>query len=170
MNETLYKSNSWRLFTFPVIALSCTWLFGISVGLVAVFFFKDIVQALFGAFPVFTSTAHKFFLTVLPFLFSVLTVHFFGPRCLLLICGFKAVCFSMCCCMLCLYYGQASWMAGVLFLFSDICSLPFLFLYWLRRVSVQQLPGFLKYLLLFCAILVIDYRIVTPYAMQFVIF
>lgn len=174
MCGALYKSGKNRLFTLPVILVSCVWLVGLSVGLVFAFFCKNVAPALLSkSCLVFTCAPLKIFLTVLPFLFSFLSFHLSRSAWMLLICGSKAICFSFCSCILCLYYGQASWLASGLFLFSDVCSLPLLVFYFLRHICILKFPDTLEYLLIICTIsllVIIDCRIVTPYAMQFVIF
>lgn len=104
--------------------------------------------------------------TLLPFLLSALAVSFSEPWLLLVISTFKAFSFSFCAWGVCLAFGQSSWLVLFLFLFSDFCLIPLLYLYWLRhikglnRIRRWELAAFLT-----AAITVgcIDYLYIAPF-------
>lgn len=69
----------------------------------------------------------------LPFLISALAVKYHRPM-LLPICFTKGFSFSFCGYGIGLTFGQSSWLVRPLFLFSDCCIVPVLYLYWLRNI------------------------------------
>lgn len=72
---------------------------------------------------------------LLPFLLSALAVSIGEPWLLPMIGTFKAFSFSFCAWGVCLAFGQSSWLVLFLFLFSDFCLIPVLYLYWLRHIQ-----------------------------------
>lgn len=71
---------------------------------------------------------------VLPFFISALAVAYHRPM-LLLISLTKGFSFGFCGYGIGLAFGQTSWLVRPLFLFSDHCIVPVLYLYWLRNIS-----------------------------------
>lgn len=103
---------------------------------------------------------------LLPFLLSALAVSFSEPWLLLLISSFKAFSFTFCACGVSLAFGQSSWLVRFLFLFSDLCLIPILYLYWLRHLRKDritrywELPCCLGWATLICGI---DYWFISPF-------
>ena len=75
--------------------------------------------------------------STIPFLFSAFAVSLSEPWLLLIISTLKAFGFSFCACGVSLAFGQSSWLVRFLFLFSDHCLIPLMFLYWLRHIQGQ---------------------------------
>lgn len=171
MSGVICKHERYSSRLSPSALLSWVWLVGLLIGLMGSFVGRDNFATVFSGFnPVTVSAPRKLFITLLPFLLSVLTVSFIHRSWLYLICGAKAVCFAICCFLLCLCYGQAGWLACFLFMFFDVCSLPCLFFYWMRQLCTQDGTGRFQHIIFFLIIAVlaiIDYRIVTPYAAKF---
>lgn len=172
MGSTAYRKGAEPFGSAPHVLLSCTWLVGFILGLVIMYCFRSSLSEVLPLLRLFHSKVSlKLMLTLLPFLLSVLTVSLSGPSWLYLICAIKAVCFSAHCLMLYLCYGQAGWLACWLFMFSDICSLPFLFLYWSQHISgtACSLRKHFAFSLIVALLAIVDYGIVTPYAVKFLI-
>lgn len=168
-----FKIKGSHLFgSAPARLLSCAWIAGFLLGLAVSYFFRNSISYLFTlSHALYSNAPLKLMLSILPFLLSVLTVSFSRPKWMFLICGMKAACFAVCCLLLYLCYGQAGWLACLLFLFSDICSLPILFLYWLQHISdtTCSLRKHFVFFLAMALIAFVDYGIVTPYAVKFLI-
>lgn len=104
--------------------------------------------------------------TVLPFLFSAYAVSLSEPWLLLIISALKAFSFAFCACGVSLAFGQSGWLVRFLFLFSDCCLIPVLFLYWIRHISGKgngkrwELPVCIGAALLIGCI---DYCFVAPF-------
>ena len=104
--------------------------------------------------------------TFLPFLFSALAVYLRIPKLLVLICAIKAALFGFCGCSICLSYHQSSWLVLVLFLFTDLCTVPVLYLYWLRSLCAKNSASWSTYLCFgsfFLAICAIDWYFILPF-------
>ena len=162
-----WKRNRWRINRTTLLMI--IWLSGLLFGLVLAeigdALFRRLTQTLF-------ATPQKYMLSILPFLFSAVAVFFSRPRWLYCICGVKAVLFAVSCFLLCDFFGHAGWLAYCLFMFADVCSLPFLYCYWLRNLSNDRSRGVREYFILLpiLASIVVDYRIVSPYATKFGLF
>ena len=170
MIGAIYKSGRDPSHFHATTILTCIWLMGLLLGIVLAFTGIDhwtvlppVVSQLSFASP------QKYLFVFLPFLLSGVFAYFSQPGWLYWLCGIKASWFSICCYVLCRYYGQAGWLACELFMFSDICSLPFLFFYWLRCLSGAKGRSFRDYFIFLpiVAIAIIDYRIISPYAIKF---
>ena len=148
--------------------LTSIWLGGLFMGGFAAFTAVDALQVLFpptlsaGIFPIFALMS-----VFLPFLLSALAVYFSVPWLLAVICGVKAFCFGFCGFGLCVVYGSCSWLLHLIFMFTDFCSLPFLYFYWLRFLRRDSRPSwatnvcFGSVLFMICTI---DRCIISPFA------
>lgn len=154
--------------------LTSVWIAGLILGAFVSFV---AVNALRDLFPVVLS-ANKSMVsvllpTILPFLLSALAVYFSIPWLLSLICGLKAFCFGFCGLGLCIVYGQCSWLLQLLFMFTDLCTLPILLFYWLRYFMGGNRPSrftnicFGSALFVICSI---DRCIISPFAMRLLLF
>lgn len=109
--------------------------------------------------------------TLLPFLLSAYAVSLSEPWLLLIISALKAFGFSYCACGVSLAFGQSSWLVRFLFLFSDHCLIPVLYLYWLRHIhgqtktSVWELPACIGAALLVGSI---DYCLIAPFLVSLI--
>lgn len=172
MNGAFLKSGRKRL-CVSSMWLSWIWLAGLLLGSVATFFFRIFISSLLPALMrIYCSVPIKLLFTLLPFLLSAFVVYSSHFGWVFLICGAKAVCFAICSSVLCLHYGQAGWLARWLLMFSDVCTLPLLFLYWTQSVTGGETFTWRKHVIFMLAIMlftIVDYRIVTPYAVKFVI-
>lgn len=106
------------------------------------------------------------FLAYIPFLLSAIAVHLRQPWLILPCSIVKAFIFGFCAFAITLAFGQSSWLVHFLFLFSDVVSIPILYLYWLRCIKGDQMQ---KYWFsgLCCALLLavglIDYCWISPF-------
>ena len=171
MRGVIYKCEQKQASLAPGLHLMGIWISGLTLGLAFSFLCRDYLTSLVPLFSLRTDSAQlKLFLLILPFLLSVITVYCAHPAWLFLICGMKAFSFSLRSFLLCLCYGQAGWLAYGLFMFFEIWTLPCLYFYWLHCLNSKGDYRWYMHiiLLLFIAIIaIIDYRIVTPYAVQF---
>ena len=171
MSGVINKHGQRRGPADPAALLSCIWLLGIFLGLALASFSTDYVAPLLVKIvPSIIYTPIKLLIAILPFLLSVYAVSYTHRNWLFLICGLKASWFSFCCFLLCMCYGQAGWLACELFMFFEIFTLPCLFFYWVRHLSIQE--GFpvhmhIVFFVLVAVIAIVDYRIMTPYAAKF---
>lgn len=102
---------------------------------------------------------------LLPYLLSALAVSICEPWLILVISTFKAFSFTFCAWGVCLAFGQSSWLALFLFLFSDLCLIPALYLFWLRSIRGERISGWGKWLFLAYAlfVFVLDYWLIGPF-------
>ena len=155
----------WRKFSVWLLALS--WVSGLLLGALAANASKDILTPLiYGSVLCDASILGLLCASLLPFLLSAFAVFLSEPWLLLIISTFKAFSFSFCASGVSLAFGQSSWLVRFLFLFSDLCLVPVLCIYWLRHISGRhtvrqwELPACL------CAAAVvscIDYCFIAPF-------
>jgi hypothetical protein len=155
----------------PVSLLIYIWLAGLFVGLVFPLICRDSLFWVFRlTYPISSAVLRRASLSVLPFFLSALAVFTSRSKWILYLCGLKATWFAINCYLLCVCYGQAGWLARWLFMFFDTCTLPILFFYWFRLLTVPSNKLIWMHICIFGIItllLVIDYRIVTPYIAKF---
>ena len=104
--------------------------------------------------------------TLLPFLLSAYAVSLSEPWLLLIISALKAFGFSFCASGVSLAFGQSSWLVRFLFLFSDHCLIPVLYLYLLRHIRGHtELKAWEFPVCIGSALLVgtIDYCLIAPF-------
>lgn len=102
----------------------------------------------------------------LPFLLSAIAVYLCIPGTLPFICFLKTTQFSFVSCGVMASFGSSGWLIRILFLFSDICCLALLYLYWLRHISVGRLFSRIEVcFFLVAAVLItgIDYLVIFPF-------
>lgn len=104
--------------------------------------------------------------SALPFLLSAYAVSISEPWLLLIISAYKAFGFSFCAFAVSLTFGQSGWLVRFLFLFSDHCLIPVLYLYWLRHISGERTFSFWEAVAVTAvAVLIgcIDYYLISPF-------
>ena len=150
---------------------SGAWLSGFAIGFLGGFLGRDcLISLLCEITPAKDSFIQKTTIVLFPFLLSALAVYLNCPKWLFLICGTKAAHFSFRCFLLYLCYGQACWLSCCLFMFTEICSLPCLFFYCIRHISLRRdrcLYTHVLILILVAVFAILDYRVVSPYAARF---
>lgn len=102
--------------------------------------------------------------SVLPFLFSAFAVSLYLPRLFRVVAYCKALTFSYVALGIWAAYGSGAWLAHLLLMFSDICTIPLLWLYWLRHSEAPGRDGDGCYLITLIFIGSLDYFIVSPFA------
>lgn len=171
LSVALYKNDPNKRFFTPCICCVTLWLSGLLVGTAISYVCrKTLILHLTEIYVLFFCGHRRILFCLLPFLLSALAVYFSHPGHLYWICGGKAILLAVNCCILCLQYGQAAWLARWMFGFFDACSVPVLFYYWLRNLYNGHRKGNLEsiiLLLILIALLFIDYRIISPYASRF---
>ena len=171
LSGVIYKRehNNQRL--EPVVLLAYVWLAGLLIGVAIALLRKNSMQSVMHIVcPIFYSAPRRALLSLLPFFLSAFAVFVSHTKWILPLCGFKAIWVAVNCFLVCLYYGQSGWLAQCLFMFFDTCSLPVLFFYWLRLLTVPCNKLIRVHIAVFCILIVlfiVDYRIVTPYAVKF---
>lgn len=171
MSGAIHKHEGNRSGISSATLLVYIWLAGMLFGtLISILCREHLTSWLPLIYPVFGSVHCKIFFPLLPFLLSAFAVSFSRSAWLFWLCGIKSTLFSACCVNLCLLYGQAGWLARWIFLFFDVCSLPLLFFYWLRNLGTHRdrhWYGRIVFYLVLLVLILIDYRIVAPYAAKF---
>ena len=110
--------------------------------------------------------------SLLTFLVSALAVYL-GRRILLIPIAFtKAFLFSYTGYRLYLAWGQAGWLVTGLTMFSSLCSLPVLYWYWQRCLTVHSFewPVFRLVLALLTAIGFVDFYWIVPFLIDIISF
>ena len=103
---------------------------------------------------------------LLPFLLSAFAVYLHESWLLIPIAFAKAFIFSYIGLGVMTVYGSAGWLVRLLLMFSDCCSLPVLFWYWIRLLSGQRkatIPATAVPVFLVILIGSFDYCIVSPF-------
>lgn len=102
---------------------------------------------------------------ILPFLFSAFAVYISHSWLLLIVAFGKAVSFSLVSLGILISFGSAGWLMRFLLMFSDLCALPLLFLFWMRFISGERRITLRSGLLFSAAGLVIgsiDFYLISP--------
>lgn len=149
------------------LLLGLSWIVGMVIGVFFAHGAKETLMPLIQQSVVSHSTALGSLCAVLlPFLFSALAVSFSEPWLLLLISVYKAFSFTFCASGVGLAFGDSSWLVRILFLFSDLCLIPVLYIYWLRHLRKDsrsrpwELSCCLGWAVLVCGI---DYWFIAPF-------
>lgn len=155
----------WRKTSPWLLALS--WLVGMLLGISAALAASEfLVPMMRESVKCSVSITGLLAATLLPFLLSAYAVSLSEPWLLLIISALKAFGFGYCASGVSLAFGQSSWLVRFLFLFSDHCLIPVLYLYWLRHIrgqtkaAVWELPACVGFALLVGSI---DYCLIAPF-------
>ena len=164
MGLTTTYSKLW--FRISPLFLGLSWMLGMILGYVCSDAAQDqtvlLVRQSISAVP---SMVGAVSVVLLPYLLSALAVSICEPWLILVISTFKAFSFTFCAWGVCLAFGQSSWLALFLFLFSDLCLIPALYLFWLRSIRGERISGWGKWLFLAYAlfVFVLDYWLIGPF-------
>ncbi|MBQ7415636.1 MAG: hypothetical protein IJW14_01200 [Oscillospiraceae bacterium] len=147
--------------------LGIGWLLGIVLGGLSAAQAEDVLVPLIrdGAGR-YASVVGLLATTLLPFLLSAFAVSLSEPWLLLIISTCKAFSFAFCAFGVSLAFGPSGWLVRFLFLFSDLCLIPLLYLYWLRHIRGEcrhipwELPLCLSAAL---AVGMVDYWFISPF-------
>lgn len=160
----------WRKTSPWLLALS--WIIGMLLGIPAALAASEfLVPMMRGSVSYPVSIPGLLAATLLPFLISAYAVSLSEPWLLLFISTIKAFGFSFCACGVSLAFGQSSWLVRFLFLFSDHCLIPVLYLYWLRHIRGEsmvtswELPACIGTAL---AVGSIDYCLIAPFLVSLI--
>ena len=152
--------------------LALSWLIGMLLGIPAALAASDfLVPMMRESIGCSVSIPGLLAATLLPFLFSAYAVSLSEPWLLLIISTLKAFSYSFCACGVSLAFGQSSWLVRFLFLFSDHCLIPLLYLYWLRHIRAKaktsplELSGCIGAALLVGSI---DYYLIAPFLVSLI--
>ena len=174
MNTFFLRRDPFEFKRKYCVCLSVGWIFGLLSGWYAAIKMQpSLVSSAVELVGYFRMPFFKVLSVCLPFLFSAIAVYCSVPGLILLISVLKAIFFAFCCCYLEYFFGSCSWLLRLLLLFSDICSIPVVFFYWLRHFegnihfSLQEHLWLSVFLMI---VLGIDYFIVTPYAVELLSF
>jgi hypothetical protein len=101
---------------------------------------------------------------ILPFLLSAFLVNLGWKQFLPLVAFGKAFCFAFVATGILSCHGAGGWIALPLLMFSDILSIPVLWLYWLQQRDRVRLSNFtMEYLVFFLLVGSVDYLIISPF-------
>ena len=155
----------WRKTSPWFLALS--WFIGVLLGIPAALAASEfLVPMMHESVQCSVSITGLLAATLLPFLLSAYAVSLSEPWLLLIISALKAFGFSYCACGVSLAFGQSSWLVRFLFLFSDHCLIPVLYLYWLRHIHGQTKAAVWELPTCVCVALLvgsIDYCLIAPF-------
>lgn len=157
-----------------LVFLALFWCAGIFLGIYAAssvgYSFLPLMRA---AIVRRVSIVALFAVLLLPFLLSAFVIFFSQPWLLLLFSFFKAFSFGFCCSAAQLSFGSAGWLVCLLLLFSDICTLPVLYWFWVRHISGDKyaigrsLAVSIALVLFFGSL---DYCFISPFLSALIIF
>ena len=108
------------------------------------------------------------FSTFLPLLCTYFSVCLNKPIIIWIVCFFKAVAFSFSFAWIFVFFGSASWLYRLLFMFSDYCFLLALFVLWIRYFFNAHDPNafdFLLYTVFALFVTAVDYLYVSPFVL-----
>lgn len=163
----VFHSAPFRSRKYSKWFLASSWCVGLLFGVSAARCARTIIVPMMrSAVSASVSIPGLFAAAVLPFLLSAYAVSISEPWLLLIISTLKAFGFSFCAFAVSLAFGQSSWLVRFLFLFSDYCLIPILYLYWLRHISEKGSGFRFETCICITAALVIgsiDYCIVSPF-------
>lgn len=148
------------------ILLGICWMLGMAAGCIYSQRFGDLSAGMIRqtalTLPTFVGSVS---VALLPFLLSAFAVSICEPWLLLAISSFKAFSFSFCAWGVCLAFGKSSWLVLFLFLFSDFCLVPALYLYWLRHIHGKAAHIWENVLVVLYTslIAILDHQIVAPF-------
>ena len=141
------------------------WVLGFLLGADNSSLFYDLNSLMRGGLLCSVSIVSLLTVSFLPFLFSAFVVAI-GLRWLLYpICFLKAFCCSFACTAIHVAFGSAGWLMCFLLAFSDLLTMPMLFLYWLRHISDLRFFSGTEcvfFLSIYTLIGCIDYYYVAP--------
>ena len=104
--------------------------------------------------------------TLLPFLFSAFAVYIRQYWLFLPIALFRCISFSFLGSVILYAFGSSGWLICLLFLFSDILSLPLLCWFWLRHISEGDrhlLRNLSAVFIVLSGIAILDHQLVSPF-------
>lgn len=141
-----------------------------SAGLFAGFIFyrntgNSSVSLMCGALNCAVSIVSLLSVILLPFLLSAFAVYFSRPYLLLVIAFVKAFSLAFVSAGLNTAFGAAGWLAQLLLMFSDCCTVPILWLYWLRygeKSCKFSLKGTFCTIFVVCMVGFFDFYFVSP--------
>ena len=152
---------------FGRIFLLLVWLSGLLFGVCVASGTGSFASSLMrGIFSDTVSIVSLFSVSIVPFLLSAFAVYMGFSQLLYLICFIKAFCFGFVSCLVHMSFGYAGWLAQLLLMFSDLFSVPLLFLFWMRHISCDCVFLFSKFILTFALLALIgsiDYCFVLPF-------
>ena len=152
----------------PPVFLGITWITGLLLGWFIATVLVDCLQKTSSWFLCGRKNMLSFLLPAfLPFLISALAVYFSAPGLLFAICATQAFLFGFYGFAVCFIFGQCSWLLRLLFMFTDICSAPILYLYWLRYLYAKSPLSWGTHICFsFCLLVIcgIDLYVISPFA------
>ncbi len=165
------NSKSWcKLYPW---FLAFSWCAGLVLGaLLALNARSFLVPMICGAAARTPSVIGLFAVTALPFLLSAYAVFISEPRLMLILSALKAMGFGFCACGVSLAFGSAGWLVRFLFLFSDFCGIPALYVFWLRYLSGERrctLPELGCWVGFSTAIGIIDLFFISPFLAKLIL-
>ena len=104
--------------------------------------------------------------TFLPFLFSGFAAFITQAWLLIPIAFLKSFTFAAASTAVMLSFGAAGWLICILLMFSSICTMPILILYWIRysrKVFLLDLWHKIALILLIIAVCGIDFYVISPF-------
>lgn len=106
--------------------------------------------------------------TLFPFLISAFAVFISQHWLLPLIAAFKGICFSSLLCAIMQAYASAAWLMYPLIAFSQVATVPLLWLFWLRYCGRERAfsRATLAYFLAVLGIVCIDVWVISPFLAQ----
>ena len=154
---------------YPTFILAFIWCFGILCGITAAHRAGDSTVSLMrmAAFrPV--SIVNLLTVSVLPFVFSAVSVYLRSWQMLSALCFFKALLFGFVSSGVYIAFGDAGWLVWLMIMFSDIFCLIPLWWYWITCSDFRTRPVLRMAICLIavCFIVSLDYQVIAPSLVQ----
>ena len=101
---------------------------------------------------------------LLPFLFSAFAVYFHQTWLFGIVAYCKALSFSCVALGIGAAFGDGAWLACILLLFCDICTIPFLWFYWIRPLRAPGSFEGYSFWMMLIMLAGLDYFVIAPFA------
>lgn len=154
--------------------LAFFWFSGLLLGLLVTIYAGDsFLPMMRTAVLCRVSISGLLFAILLPFLLSALAVFASQPWLIGLIAFSKSFLFMLLAAGVSLAYGTGGWLVRILFMFGDICSLPLLWFFWLRRGcgGLTAAPWYCAVVgALAAAACCMDFYVISPFLTDLILF
>lgn len=151
------------------IILSALWSLGLICGIMAATGAGNLTSLMHAYCQSRVSIVSLLIVPLLPFLLSAYAVYFSDFRLLFVLSFLKAFSFGFCAWIVTCAFGGAGWLVRGMLLFTDLVTLPVLWLYWIRcadgsRLNIRNLCT--GCLLWYLVVVLFDYACIAPLLRQ----
>lgn len=147
------------------IFLAVCFLSGFLIGVLYAFVIETDLPLMHSVFACSVSIVCSLGILLFPFLLSVVIIYFFDSSLLYLLCFSKALVFAFVSVRIIVSFSGGGWLLRILFMFSDIFTMPVLYFLWQRHLSEKttlQMVDAIALFLLIIAIIFLDRYFIFP--------